>query len=145
MEIRIELKNDYSGRRVTTYEGLCDKNGDFKKEITLKHAESLKSLYEQFKFYIQKIFPKEIVNSLIFNEIIKNKDDVDVLDGFAELNKEKLAETYNKIYLNMSSLISKYDDKVKVLAEELTEEMIPIDMSEKEYKKLHPESILNFI
>ena len=45
----------------------------------------------------------------------------------------------------MSSLISKYDDKVKVLAEELTEEMIPIDMSEKEYKKLHPESILNFI
>lgn len=116
-----------------------------KKEITLKHAESLKSLYEQFKFYIQKIFPKEIVNSLIFNEIIKNKDDVDVLDGFAELNKEKLAETYNKIYLNMSSLISKYDDKVKVLAEELTEEMIPIDMSEKEYKKLHPESILNFI
>lgn len=115
------------------------------KEMNTKVAESLKSLYQKFKFYVQKIFPKEIINSLIYNEIIKNNDNVDTLDSYEELNKEKLAEAYNKIYINMSSLISKYDDKVKLLAQGLTEDMVPVDISEKEYKNLNPESKIFFI
>ena len=82
---------------------------------------------------------------MIYNEIIKNNDNVDILDSYAELNKEKLAEAYNKIYINMSSLISKYDDKVKLLAQGLTEDMVPVDISEKEYKNLNPESKIFFI
>ncbi len=109
-------------------------------EMRKNEFYELKNLYTEMKFHITKLFPKHIVNSLIYNEIIKDSDNADMLDGLSELNKSKISQTFDKIFQNMSALVHKYDNKIKSLAEELTEDMIPIDPHESEYKDLDQES-----
>jgi hypothetical protein len=109
-------------------------------ELRNNEFYELKNLYTELKFHISKLFPKHIVNSLIYNEIIKDSDNADLLDGLSELNKSKISETFDKIFQNMSALVHKFDDKIRSLSEELTEDMIPINPYESEYRDLDQES-----
>lgn len=115
-----------------------------KEEMRNNTFYELKNLYVELKFHISKLFPKHIINSLIYHEIIKDSENAELIEGLSELNKSKVTETFNKIFQNMSLLIHKYDDKIKSLSEELTEDMIPLDPHEDEYKDLKQESIFNF-
>lgn len=111
-----------------------------KEEPTKERLADLRNLYTEFKYFAQKLFPKEIINSMIYNELIKDGNKDDLVEGYADLQREKFVQAYNKIFENMDGLIRKYDDKIRALSVELTDDMLPVDLYEADYKNLDQES-----
>lgn len=104
---------------------------DFKKNINKGNQrldkDALNNLLTNIRFYVQKFFPKEVVNSLLTEELEQIKS----YESVGEVKHDKIQKTkeaYQKIIDNLQGLVNKYEDKIKNLAKPLTREDILIDL-----------------
>ena len=87
-------------------------------------------LLVKLRFFLNEIFPKKIVNSLI-NDVILNTPKREIpnpISDIVQLSQENMAKAYEKIASNLNKLIQSHKEKVEKMTAPLEPDQIPINL-----------------
>lgn len=102
----------------------------------------LSNLLVEIRFFMQKFFPKQVLDSLLNSEFEKIYSLDNIVDNGRNNKDLKVKQAYETIIANLENLIAKHEDKLQKLAKPLTREEVLIDLKAKD-KNYDPESKIN--